>query len=105
MLIGPNDAGKTSLLEAIVAFYASADKVLPQTFPPPWGGRELVSHWQSAPTVQFSGESRIEETTTPKALLMRLAPGRRDTAFSSNLSAGQPFEHNKHRTERGGAVR
>lgn len=61
VLIGPNDAGKTSLLEAIVAFYASADKVLPQTFPPPWGGRELVSHWQSAPTVQFSGESRTEK--------------------------------------------
>ena len=60
VLIGPNDAGKTSLLEAIAAFYASADRALPQTLPAPWGGRDLVSHWQSAPTVEFSGEWRTE---------------------------------------------
>lgn len=60
VLIGPNDAGKTSLLEAIAAFYASGQKDLAHTFPPPWAGRELVSHWQSAPTVEFCGEWRTE---------------------------------------------
>ena len=42
VLIGENDAGKTSLLEAMAAFHASFEDDLPRIFPLPWAGRELL---------------------------------------------------------------
>lgn len=56
VLIGENDAGKTSLLEAMEAFCASSEKGLAQIFPGPWRGRELVLHGHSPPAVEFWGE-------------------------------------------------
>jgi predicted ATPase len=58
VLIGQNDAGKTSLLEAMAAFYGSSRKPLAQLFPQPWQGRELVFHGSRQPIVEFSGEWR-----------------------------------------------
>jgi predicted ATPase len=46
VLIGPNDSGKTSLLEAIGAICRSVDRPLAQAFEGNWQGRELV--WQHA---------------------------------------------------------
>lgn len=71
VLIGENDAGKTSLLEAMEAFYGSAEKPLQQVFPVPWNGRELVRHGSSEPRVELWGEWGVlanEESgrTTPK---------------------------------------
>ncbi len=48
VLIGPNDSGKTSLLEAMAAFHGSAEHVLPEVFPKPWSGRDLVRHGADA---------------------------------------------------------
>ncbi len=42
VLIGPNDTGKTSILEALGALCRSADKPLPDAFAGRWEGRELV---------------------------------------------------------------
>ena len=42
VLIGPNDSGKTSLLEALGAFCRSVDSELVAAFRGPWEGRELV---------------------------------------------------------------
>jgi len=56
VLIGPNDAGKTSLLETISAFYNSATEDLASVFPQPWDGRELVLHGSAEPHVFLRGE-------------------------------------------------
>jgi len=56
VLIGENDAGKTSLLEAMAAFHTSSEKPLQQVFPEPWSGRELVLHGQSSPSIELWGE-------------------------------------------------
>jgi predicted ATPase len=55
VLIGENDAGKTSLLEAMAAYCASPERPLDGLFPQPWSGRELVRHGQSQATVEFWG--------------------------------------------------
>jgi predicted ATPase len=56
VLIGQNDCGKTSLLEAMAAFFASSEERLGDTFPGPWSGPELVRHGVAATVIEFSGE-------------------------------------------------
>jgi predicted ATPase len=56
VLIGPNDSGKTSLLEAMAALHASAELALPDAFPKPWSGRELVRHEAEGDKAEFWGE-------------------------------------------------
>ena len=43
LLIGPNDSGKTSVLEAIAAICRSVDHDAPNSFLGRWQGRELVN--------------------------------------------------------------
>jgi predicted ATPase len=61
VLIGENDAGKTSLLEAIAAFHASSEGALSNVFPEPWGGRELVFHGSPEPRIELWGEWSAHE--------------------------------------------
>ncbi len=56
VLIGENDAGKTSLLEAMGALYGSSCNELSGIFPEPWTGRELVRHGASSAFVELEGE-------------------------------------------------
>jgi energy-coupling factor transporter ATP-binding protein EcfA2 len=56
VVIGENDAGKTSLLEAMAALCASCERPLSAVFPTPWEGRELVFHGSPEPVVEFWGE-------------------------------------------------
>jgi hypothetical protein len=58
VLIGQNDCGKTSLLEAIYAFCASAGehiKNFGDVLPKPWAGRELVRHAHPEPKIELWG--------------------------------------------------
>ena len=55
VLIGQNDCGKTSLLEAMAAFFGTADKPIASVFPQPWVGRELVQ--QGIETAGASAEN------------------------------------------------
>jgi predicted ATPase len=56
VLIGPNDSGKSSILEAIAALCRSVDFPLTQSFPGLWEGSDLV--WQGNPelAVTFSAQ-------------------------------------------------
>jgi len=68
VLIGENDAGKTSLLEAMAALYASSEKGLAQLFPEPWTARDLVLHGSSEASVALWGEwQRTDEQESPES--------------------------------------
>lgn len=53
VVIGQNDSGKTSLLEAMLALSQSSEKQLAQAFSGDWKGRELVFEGSERPEVQF----------------------------------------------------
>ncbi|OHB69975.1 MAG: hypothetical protein A2V70_18555 [Planctomycetes bacterium RBG_13_63_9] len=68
VLIGENDAGKTSLLEAMAAFFGSSEGPLREAFPQPWSGLELVRHGSGDRLVEFWGKwgpCRDEQKATP----------------------------------------
>ncbi len=56
VLIGQNDCGKTSLLEAMAAFYSTGEKPVSEVFPEPWAGPELVRHGARERRVELWGE-------------------------------------------------
>lgn len=61
VLIGPNDSGKTSILEAIAALCRSVDHRLPEAFLGRWEGSSLV--WQNDPgtAVEFVADVALQE--------------------------------------------
>ncbi len=56
VLIGPNDAGKTSALEAMAAFHASSQVALREVFPGPWTGQELVFGGRPSEPLEMWGQ-------------------------------------------------
>ncbi len=64
VLIGPNDSGKTSLLQAIAALCRSVDMPLHEAFTGAWTGQDLV--WHGAPSSNVS----IGATFAPPAPVM-----------------------------------
>ena len=56
VLIGPNDAGKTSFLEAVYALAESTRSHLPSCFWSPWQFRELVHNNAADTNVEFDAE-------------------------------------------------
>jgi len=71
VLIGENDAGKTSVLEAISALYASPHEKLKYLFPEPWDGRELVLHGVKDPRLSLAAEWRAAGTETEENAELR----------------------------------
>ncbi|MCZ6678282.1 MAG: AAA family ATPase, partial [Candidatus Poribacteria bacterium] len=59
VLIGPNDSGKTSVLEAIAALCRSVDQPLAQAFTGAWEGADLV--WRNMPELPISLSAAVEE--------------------------------------------
>jgi predicted ATPase len=58
VIIGQNDSGKTSLLEAMLALCQSTERSLADAFAGDWLGRELVFEGEEKPVVQF--EARFD---------------------------------------------
>lgn len=58
VLIGPNDSGKTSILEALAAVCRSVDHQLTDAFVGPWQGLDLV--WQHDETETLAFELHVE---------------------------------------------
>lgn len=75
VLIGQNDCGKTSLLEAMAAFFATSDKPPAEVFPMPWKGCELVRHASPEPQIDFWGEWEQRANEIPPATFERLRHG------------------------------
>lgn len=91
LLIGPNDTGKTSILEAIAALCRSVDHSAANTFTGLWEGRSLA--WKSEPipiglTAKFVNGSESSEYRlhyefgasgrNPRVVAEKLAPARGD---------------------------
>ena len=55
VLIGQNDAGKSSLLEALYAFFRSRDCALPEAFSGHWFGDDLVYEGAEEPMITLEG--------------------------------------------------
>src|SRR5436190_17976472 len=62
VIIGQNDAGKTSLLEAMLALFRSRQKQLLYAFPGKWKGTELVFEDATTPMVELKGTFQLLET-------------------------------------------
>ena len=65
VLIGPNDAGKTSVLEAMAAFYSSSEAHLAAVLPEPWAGSDLVFQGSPEARLAFSGQWRASDDEEP----------------------------------------
>jgi energy-coupling factor transporter ATP-binding protein EcfA2 len=59
VLIGPNDTGKTSILEALTALCRSVDYPLQQAFTGSWEGYDLV--WRHTPDLPVSFSVEVKE--------------------------------------------
>ena len=55
VLIGQNDAGKSSLLEAMYAFFRSSEYPLPEAFSGHWTGDDLVYDGAAKPEITLEG--------------------------------------------------
>jgi len=62
VLIGPNDSGKSSILEAIAALCRSVDHELPSAFTGSWDGTSLVWRTSHDVVVELSATLRDAET-------------------------------------------
>jgi energy-coupling factor transporter ATP-binding protein EcfA2 len=85
-LIGPNDTGKTSVLEAIDALCRSTDHDLPSAFEGSWIGRQLV--WNADPNavVSVRAQSENHESTVEYELSCRFSERERNVAIESELA-------------------
>ncbi len=61
VLIGPNNSGKTSMLEACAALCRSVDYELPRAFAGPWTGRALVWHKDPDQDVKLIADCEHED--------------------------------------------
>jgi len=59
VIIGQNDAGKTSLLQAMLALYRTATHRISQTFPGKWAGADLLYMHDSTSSIELSGRFQI----------------------------------------------
>jgi predicted ATPase len=72
VIIGQNDSGKTSLLEAMLALSRSTERPLDQAFPGEWQDQELVYDGAARPVVQFEVALAIPGREVGPSLIYRL---------------------------------
>ena len=73
VLIGPNDSGKTSILEALASLCRSVDHELPEAFVGSWQGTDLVWKGQIDRLVAFEAQGKVGEKSWKYRFACRFA--------------------------------
>ena len=100
LLIGPNDSGKTSILEAIDALCRSVDCPLSEAFAGPWKGQQLVRSGAQVPVVTITADVADAGGRFHYVLATRFqapSPGRAAVTEDEMFSAEQVPVHLVHR--------
>lgn len=94
VLIGPNDSGKTSVLEAVAALCRSADHPLPQAFIGAWEGTSLVWNRELALSVALAATVADFDGLFDYSITITFAHKGRNATIDreSLLAAGEPRE-------------
>jgi len=82
VLIGPNDSGKTSILEAFAALCRSVDMSLDQAFAGTWEGRQLVWFGSSEASVRFTADIASQNDSLKYSLACSFHPKGRYTTIA-----------------------
>lgn len=82
VLIGPNDSGKTSILDALAALCRSVDHNLTQSFLGSWKGAELVWAGQAQETVTIEAELN-DDVVSDYGMAMLFGTQMRDVSVKS----------------------
>jgi energy-coupling factor transporter ATP-binding protein EcfA2 len=93
VLIGPNDSGKTSILEAVEALCRTSDHELSAAFTGSWSGRDLV--WNGGPDdlVSFAATLVTDADSIEYAISCRFPPqGRAVVVKSESARIGQEID-------------
>jgi predicted ATPase len=85
VLIGPNDSGKTSILEAIAALCRSVDHGLSEAFAGSWQGRSLVWRADSQLPVSLTATGEHDHETFDYTLACQFAAGGRGASVASEI--------------------
>jgi predicted ATPase len=83
VLIGPNDSGKTSILEAIAALGRSVDHPLSDAFAGAWEGRQLVSQGSGGSTVTLIALVVFSDKKFQYKLVCEFAPAGRSVQLTT----------------------
>lgn len=85
VLVGPNDSGKTSVLEAVAALCRSTDHVLPQAFLGAWSGCSLVWNGQAETPVCLAATVKDGGGRFDYSLTIRFAHAQRSAAVDREV--------------------
>ncbi len=72
VIIGQNDSGKTSVLEAMLALSRSTDRPLMEAFPGDWQDRELVYAGEERPIIEFEVGLGAADVEVPAPVIYHL---------------------------------
>ncbi len=90
VLIGPNDSGKTSILEALATLCRSVDHPLPQAFVGSWQGADLVWKGDIEQLVGLEAEVGIGKKTCTYRFACRFLPQGRDVRIKDEALTFDP---------------
>lgn len=90
VLIGPNDSGKTSILEALASLCRSVDHQLPEAFVGSWKGADLVWKGDIGRIVTLEAEGKAGEKNWKYRLGCRFAQRERDVKLEEEVLQFEP---------------
>ncbi len=85
VLIGPNDSGKTSILEALASLCRSVDHQLPEAFIGSWQGTDLVWKGEIDQLVALEAEGKVGEKDWKYRLGCRFEKKGRDVKIAEEV--------------------
>jgi predicted ATPase len=98
LLIGPNDSGKSSVLEAIAAICRSVDHDATNSFLGRWQGRDLVHSGSSEPNIELTVDIKQGQTECRYEIQAGFPSGNRQALWNSAIAHVEGKESNVRRS-------